>query len=177
METKWDEEAGRAVSKTEQNLQEIMAAFDEMDYVEKPKSTKPKSTGQTTMTQHTPPVEQVDTNTQDDISSFGNSLLGGQRPTTIARASAFVTTYNPPEDSSVAQHSMAASVTSLESRMTALESKLDILDRMSAFLDRFDKGDNPTNGSAATNSTPSYSKSVSVVGASTETKSSEAPAS
>ena len=176
-DTTWNEEEGRAVSKVEQSLAEIVEEFDAMDYVVKPKSTAPKQTGQTTMEQHAPPVEQIDAETQDDISSFGNSLLGGQRQV-AARASAFATSFNPPEDATVAR-SVAETVSSLDSRLTALESKLGVLDRMSAFLDRFENGKQSTEGSEVT--PPSSSKgaannSNNVVGDLAEESSSKAPA-
>lgn len=81
METTWDANKGRAISKTEQNLKVIMDELDEMDYVKKPQTQK--QTTQTTLDPHMPPVEQIDAATQDDISSFGNSLLGGQKQAAI----------------------------------------------------------------------------------------------
>ena len=150
IETKWDENEGRAISKTEQNLKEIMDELDEMEYVEKPAA--PKQTAQTTLDAHMPPVEHVDAATQDDISSFGNSLLGGQKQAAV-RASAFATTFNPPGDESVAQRSMADTVTSLESRMTAIESKLSALDRITSFLYKLEQGQQASQQTVITQST------------------------
>lgn len=168
----WDENEGRAISSTEKNLKAIMDEFDEMDYVETP--TAPSKTNQTIIDQHMPPVNQVDAATQDGISSFGNSLLGGNRQAQV-RASAFATNFNPPDDGSVAQRSMADTVTSLESRMTALEGKLEALDRITAFLDRFEK--NKASGStvASTSTNQNEANTTSVEGASAEKSSSEAP--
>ena len=175
-DTTWNAEEGRAVSKVEQNLAEIVEEFDAMDYVTIPDTAPPKQTGQTTMKQHVPPVEQIDAATQDDISSFGNSLLGGQRQAQ-ARASAFSTTFNPPEDATVAR-SVAETVSSLDSRLTALENKLDVLDRMSAFLDRFDQGKQTGNGTAVTPQDSAKSTSTAttnIVGDLAEKPTSEAP--
>ena len=176
METTWNEQEGRAVSKTEQNLKEIMDEIDAMDYVEKPQ--KPKSNGQTTMEQHAPPIDQVDAATQDDISSFGNSLLGGQRQS-APRASAFATTFNPSDEASVAQRSVAETVSSLDSRLTALENRLRTLDRIEALLSNLGNGSIQKNGSVVTQSTSAHSEEATktVVGTSTDKESGEAPAS
>ena len=153
-----------------------MDEFDAMDYVEKPQ--KPKSTGQTTMEQYASPIEQVDAATQDDISSFGNSLLGGQRQS-APRASAFATSFNPPDEASVAQRSVAETVSSLDSRLTALENRLGTLDRIEALLDKFSNGSIQQTGSVVTQSTNLQSSEVttSVVGASTDKESGGVPAS
>ena len=172
-ETTWNEEEGRAISKVEQSLAEIVEEFDAMDYVVKPKAPPPVQTGQTTMDQHAPPVEQIDAATQDDISSFGNSLLGGHRQV-AARASAFATTFNPPDDGTAAK-SVAETVSSLDSRLTALEGKLEVLDRMSAFLDRLEKGKQTTDGTEVTPS-GSANNTNNVVGDLAEESSSKAPA-
>ena len=166
----WDENEGRAISSTEKNLKAIMDEFEEMDYIETPAAPK---TNQTIIDHHMPPVNQVDTATQDDISSFGNSLLGGNRQAQV-RASAFATNLNPPDDGSVAQRSMADTVTSLESRMTALESKLEALDRITAFLEKLDK---KTSGSTVTpaSSSQTEANTTSVAGASADKSNSEAP--
>ena len=174
-ETKWDAEAGRAVSKTEQNLQSIMDEFDELDYIEAPEQSKPST--QTTIDQHAaPPVAQIDAQTQDDISSFGNSLLGGNKQA-APRQSAFATTFNPPDDHSVAK-TVAETVQSLESRMSAIEDKLQALDRLTAFLDKMENGGSSRNGSTVTPPVPAGTAKTTdnVVGTSTETESSEAPA-
>ena len=176
-ETTWNEEEGRAVSKVKQSLAEIVEEFDAMDYVTKPSPNKPKPTGQTTMDQHVPPIEQVDATTQDDISSFGNSLLGGQRQV-AARASAFSTAFNPPEDATVAR-SVAETVSSLDSSLTALENKLDVLDKMSTFLDRFEGGNKSTTGNVVTPASTTNSDAnnlTNVVGDLAENSTSEAPA-
>ena len=170
IETTWDENEGRAISSTEKNLKAIMDEFEEMDYIETRAAPKKN---QTIIDHHMPPVNQVDTATQDDISSFGNSLLGGNRQAQV-RASAFATTFNPPDEGSVAQRSMADTVTSLESRMTALESKLEALDRITAFLDKLDK---KTSGSTVTpaSSSQTEANTTSVAGASADKSNSEAP--
>ena len=174
-ETKWDAEAGRAVSKTEQNLQSIMDEFDELDYIEAPEQSKPNT--QTTIDQHAaPPVAQIDAQTQDDISSFGNSLLGGNKQA-APRQSAFATTFNPPDDHSVAK-SVAETVQSLESRMSAIEDKLQALDRLTAFLDKMENGNTSQNGSTVTPPVPPGTAKTTdnVVGTSTDTEYSEVPA-
>ena len=172
-ETKWNEKEGRAISKVEQSLAEIVEEFDAMDYVVKPNAPVTVQTGQTTMDQHAPPVEQIDATTQDDISSFGNSLLGGQRQV-AARASAFATTFNPPDDGTVAK-SVAETVSSLDSRLTALENKLEVLDKMSAFLDRLEKQQKTTDGTEVTPS-ESANSTNNVVGDLADASSSKAPA-
>ena len=176
MEAKWDENEGRAVSKTEQNLKEIMDEFDAMDYVENSKTAPQKQNGQTTMDRHAPPVQQIDAATQDDISSFGNSLLGGQRKAQ-ARPSAFSTTFNPPDDTSVAQ-SVAQTVESLDSRMTAIENRLAALDRLEQFLDKFESKPTTSTNTTITASTPSQNSTNAnnVVGDSAVTSDSGAPA-
>lgn len=176
MEAKWDENEGRAVSKTEQNLKEIMDEFDAMDYVENSKTAPQKQNGQTTMDRHAPPVQQIDAATQDDISSFGNSLLGGQRKAQ-ARPSSFSTTFNPPDDTSVAQ-SVAQTVESLDSRMTAIENRLAALDRLEQFLDKFESKPTTSTNTTITASTPSQNSTNAnnVVGDSAVTSDSGAPA-
>lgn len=127
------------------------------------------------MDQHAPPITQVDAQFQDDIPSFGNSLLGGQKQA-APRQSAFATTFHPPEDQSVTR-SVADTVESLESRMSVIEDKLKALDRLTTFLDKMENG-TPQNGSTVTPSatTGTEKQTDNAVGASTETKSSEAPA-
>ena len=152
-----------------------MDEFDELDYIEAPEQSKPST--QTTIDQHAaPPVAQIDAQTQDDISSFGNSLLGGNKQA-APRQSAFATTFNPPDDHSVAK-SVAETVQSLESRMSAIEDKLQALDRLTAFLDKMENGGSSRNGSTVTPPVPSGTAKTTdnVVGTSTETESSEAPA-
>ena len=53
------------------------------------------------------------------------------------KPSAFPTSFNPPDDTSVAQ-SVAHTVASLDSRMTAIENRLQALDRLEQFLDKFE---------------------------------------
>jgi len=128
LETQWDEKEGRAISLTERNLASVLDEFTELGYVE---LHKPSHTNQQKPDTSAPPVTQVDAASQDDISSFGNSLLGGQRQT-APRQTAFAIT--PSEDQSVAGKSVAASVASLESRMTEIERRLETIDRLEQIL-------------------------------------------
>ena len=132
MTTTWDEKKGRAISETERNLVSVIDEFTELGYVEAP---KPPPTCQQKIDTSAPPVAQVDAASQDDISSFENSLLGGQRQTAPPQT---VFAVNPSDDRSVAGRSVAAPVASLESRMTEIERRLDIIDHLEQILLRLD---------------------------------------
>ena len=132
MTTTWDEKEGRAISETERNLVSVLDKFTELGYVEVP---QPPPTSQQEIDKSVPPVAQVDAASQDDISSFGNSMLGGQCHT-APRQTAFAV--NPSDDRSVTGRSVAASVASLESRMTEIERRLNTLDRLEEIFLRLD---------------------------------------